>query len=72
MCGIFAVLQKISSFNSYISKSIISKEFMKGQSRGPENSVLKEINPNLLETFAKTLENLQEGKQIIEDRIADI
>ena len=34
--------------------------------------VLKEINPNLLETFAKTLENLQESKQIIEDRIADI
>jgi tRNA(Ile)-lysidine synthase len=34
--------------------------------------VLKEINPNLLETFAKTLENLQESKQIIEDRIATI
>jgi tRNA(Ile)-lysidine synthase len=34
--------------------------------------VLKEINPNLLETFAKTIENLQESKQIIEDRIADI
>jgi len=34
--------------------------------------VLKEINPNLLETFAKTLENLQESKQIIEDKIADI
>ena len=51
MCGIFAVLQKISSFNSSISKSIISKEFMKGQSRGPENSVLKEINPNLILGF---------------------
>jgi tRNA(Ile)-lysidine synthase len=34
--------------------------------------VLKEINPNLLETFAKTIENLQESKQIIEDKIADI
>ena len=51
MCGIFAVLQKISSFNKSISKSIISKEFMKGQSRGPENSVLKEINNNLILGF---------------------
>lgn len=34
--------------------------------------VLKEINPNLLETFAKTTENLQESKQIIEDKITDI
>ncbi|WP_339659484.1 tRNA lysidine(34) synthetase TilS [uncultured Polaribacter sp.] len=34
--------------------------------------VLKEINPNLLETFAKTIDNLQESKQIIEDKIADI
>jgi tRNA(Ile)-lysidine synthase len=34
--------------------------------------VLKEINPNLLETFAKTLENLQESKQIIEDRVAAV
>ncbi|MDP5105290.1 MAG: tRNA lysidine(34) synthetase TilS [Polaribacter sp.] len=34
--------------------------------------VLKEINPNLLVTFAKTVENLQESKQIIEDKIADI
>lgn len=51
MCGIFAVLQKISSFNQSISKSIISKEFMKGQSRGPENSVLKEINNNLILGF---------------------
>ena len=51
MCGIFAVLQKISSFNQSISNSIISKEFMKGRSRGPENSVLKEINNNLILGF---------------------
>lgn len=31
--------------------------------------VLKEINPSLLETFAKTSNNLQESQNIIEDRI---
>jgi tRNA(Ile)-lysidine synthase len=34
--------------------------------------VLKEINPNVLETFSKTSEHLQQSKQIIEDRIANI
>ncbi len=34
--------------------------------------VLKEINPSLLETFAKTTEHLKESQQIIEDRIAQI
>ena len=43
MCGIFTVLQK----NNVLSKSLIKKEFMKGQYRGPENSVLQEINPNV-------------------------
>ncbi len=41
MCGIFALL------NINISKSkIIRKHFMKGQGRGPENSVLKYENNN--------------------------
>ncbi len=34
--------------------------------------VLKEINPNFLETFSKTSKNLEESRQIIDDRIADI
>lgn len=51
MCGIFAILQNITSFNPAISKSFITKEFMKGQSRGPENSILKEINNNLILGF---------------------
>ncbi len=34
--------------------------------------VLKEINPSLLETFAKTSNNLQESQQIIEDRIEGV
>ncbi|SDT89575.1 tRNA(Ile)-lysidine synthase [Polaribacter sp. Hel1_33_78] len=34
--------------------------------------ILKEINPNVLETFSKTSKHLQQSKQIIEDRIADI
>ena len=34
--------------------------------------VLKEINPSLLESFAKTSEHLKESQQIIEDRIEKI
>ncbi|MFQ3181868.1 MAG: tRNA(Ile)-lysidine synthase, partial [Polaribacter sp.] len=34
--------------------------------------VLKEINPSLLETFSKTLANLQESKQLVADRIEAI
>ncbi|NVJ88278.1 MAG: tRNA lysidine(34) synthetase TilS [Flavobacteriaceae bacterium] len=34
--------------------------------------VLKEINPNLLESFTKTQEHLKESQQIIEDSISNI
>ena len=34
--------------------------------------VLKEINPSLLSSFKKTLENLQESQQILEDRIEEV
>jgi tRNA(Ile)-lysidine synthase len=34
--------------------------------------VLKEINPSLLTSFQKTVDNLQESQQIIEDRIKDV
>jgi tRNA(Ile)-lysidine synthase len=49
-----------------------STKYIRNKIRHQIVPVLKEINPNLLETFAKTSENLQESKQIIEDRIADI
>ncbi|TXD53437.1 MULTISPECIES: tRNA lysidine(34) synthetase TilS [unclassified Polaribacter] len=34
--------------------------------------VLKEINPSLLSSFEKTIDNLKESQQIIEDRIEDV
>jgi tRNA(Ile)-lysidine synthase len=34
--------------------------------------VLKEINPSLLDTFSKTIENLEESKQILTDQMKEI
>lgn len=34
--------------------------------------ILKEINPNLLESFKNTLSNLNESQQIIKDKIAEV
>ncbi|SDS42862.1 tRNA(Ile)-lysidine synthase [Polaribacter sp. KT25b] len=53
-------------------KSNASTKYIRNKIRHKVLPVLKEINPNLLKTFAKTVENLQESKQIIEDKIADI
>jgi len=49
-----------------------STKYIRNKIRHQIIPVLKEINPNLLESFAKTSENLQESKQVIEDRITDI
>ena len=52
MCGIFAILRAGSdsiSFSKY--NDIISNAFYKGESRGPEHSVLKYINNNILFGF---------------------
>ncbi len=49
-----------------------STKYIRNKIRHQIVPLLKEINPNLLETFAKTSKNLQESKQIIEDKIADI
>tara|TARA_B110000503_G_scaffold58843_1_gene94028 strand:- start:236 stop:1549 length:1314 start_codon:yes stop_codon:yes gene_type:complete len=49
-----------------------STKYIRNKIRHQIVPILKEINPNLLETFSKTSKNLQESKQIIEDRIADI
>lgn len=47
MCGIFAILQKTNSIYDPFPKQLIKREFMKGQVRGPENSIIKEIDTNL-------------------------
>jgi tRNA(Ile)-lysidine synthase len=49
-----------------------STKYIRNKIRHQVIPSLKEINPNLLNTFAKTSTNLQESKQIIEDRIADV
>ena len=49
-----------------------STKYIRNKIRHQILPVLKEINPNLLDTFAKTIENLEESKQIIEEKIADI
>jgi tRNA(Ile)-lysidine synthase len=53
-------------------KSNASTKYVRNKIRHQVVPALKEINPNLLETFAKTSEHLQESKQIIEDRIQHI
>lgn len=49
-----------------------STKYTRNKIRHQVISVLKEINPSLLLSFEKTIANLQESQQIIEDRIATI
>ncbi|MGY0408929.1 MAG: tRNA lysidine(34) synthetase TilS, partial [Polaribacter sp.] len=53
-------------------KSNASTKYVRNKIRHQIIPVLKEINPNLLETFLKTTENLQENQQIMEDCIANV
>lgn len=53
-------------------KSNASTKYIRNKIRHKILPVLKEINPSLLETFAKTSEHLKESQQIIEDRIEKI
>ena len=53
-------------------KSNASTKYVRNKIRHNILPVLKEINPSLLDTFSKTLENLQESKQIIDDKIEDV
>lgn len=48
-----------------------STKYTRNKIRHQVIPVLKEINPSLLETFSKTLENLQESQQILEDKIEE-
>ena len=50
-------------------QSNASTKYIRNKIRHKVLPVLKEINPSLLETFSKTLENLQESKQLVADRI---
>jgi tRNA(Ile)-lysidine synthase len=53
-------------------KSNASTKYIRNKIRHKILPVLKEINPSLLESFAKTNEHLKESQQIIEDRIEKI
>ena len=49
-----------------------STKYTRNKIRHQVIPVLKEINPGLLSSFEKTLENLQESQQILEDRIDEV
>jgi tRNA(Ile)-lysidine synthase len=49
-----------------------STKYTRNKIRHQVLPVLKEINPSLLSSFEKTIENLKESQQIIKDRIEDI
>lgn len=49
-----------------------STKYIRNKIRHKVIPVLKEINPNVLKTFSKTIENLKESKQIIEDKVEEI
>ena len=49
-----------------------STKYTRNKLRHQVIPVLKEINPSLLSSFKKTLENLQESQQILEDRIEEV
>jgi tRNA(Ile)-lysidine synthase len=53
-------------------KSNASTKYIRNKIRHQVLPVLKEINPSVIDTFSKTIENLQESKQIIDDRITII
>lgn len=53
-------------------KSNASTKYIRNKIRHKVLPILKEINPSLLETFAKTTEYLKESQQIIDDSIKKI
>lgn len=52
-------------------KSNASTKYVRNKIRHQIVPILKEINPNLLDSFQKTSEHLQESQQIIDESIAD-
>ncbi len=53
-------------------KSNAATKYVRNKIRHKIAPVLKEINPYLLDSFSKTLENLKESQQIIEDKITEV
>jgi len=53
-------------------KSNSSKKYLRNKLRHEVVPILKEINPQLLNNFRKTVDHLKDSKQIIEDRIDHI
>lgn len=49
-----------------------STKYIRNKIRHQVVPALKEINPSLLSSFGKTIQNLKESQQIIEDKIDDI
>ena len=47
-------------------------KYLRNKIRHQVVPVLKEINPSLLNSFSKTIENLQESRQLVADRVAEI
>ncbi len=53
-------------------QSNASTKYVRNKIRHQIVPVLKEINPNLVTSFSKTLEHLQESQQIIDDKIKEV
>ncbi len=53
-------------------KSNIETKYLRNKIRHDIIPVLKSLNPNFMESFSKTLENLQGSKQLVEERIDEI
>jgi len=53
-------------------QSNASTKYVRNKIRHQIVPVLKEINPNFLESFKKTLTHLQESQQIVDDTISDV
>lgn len=63
---------KENDINWREDQSNASTKYIRNKIRHQVVPVLKEINPSVLETFAKTTNHLKESQQIIEDRIQEV
>ena len=63
---------KENDINWREDQSNASTKYIRNKIRHQVVPVLKEINPSVLETFAKTTNYLKESQQIIEDRIQEV
>lgn len=63
---------KENKINWREDQSNATRKYVRNKIRHDVVPVLKSINPNMLDAFLKTVENLQESNLIIKDRIAEI